>query len=84
MEAPFQTNLTIILSIDIYDSGQSFTQALTYTSSDTHRIRKRICTLIHVFKKTYLAFSIKNWMLQHCLRKNSEVFTAFYDIHIVR
>ena len=35
-------NLTITLSIDIYDSEQykSFTQALTYTSSGIHLIRK--------------------------------------------
>ena len=66
------------------DHVKSFTQVLAYTSSDIHEIRKGICTPIHVFKKTYLAFSVENWMLQRCLRRNSEVFTAFYDIHIVK
>ena len=77
-------NLTITLSVDIYDSGQGkVTQALTYTSSDIHGIRKSICTLIHVFRKIYLKFSVENWMLQLCLRRNSKDFTAFYDIIIV-
>ena len=62
----------------------SFTQALTYMSSDIHGIRKSICTPIHVIKKIYLAFSIENRMLQRCLRRNSEVFTVFYDIHFVK
>ena len=66
------------------DNVKSFTQALTYTSSDIHGIWKNICTPIHVFKKIYLAFSIENWMLQRCLRRNSEFFTALYDIHIVK
>ena len=72
-------NLTITLSIDIYDSGQC---KVIHPSSDLHSfnihgIRKSICTPIHVFKKIHLAFSIENWMLQRCLRRNSEVFTAF-------
>ena len=66
------------------DNVKSFTQALTYTSSDIHGTRQSICTPIHVFKKIYLAYSIENWMLQRCLRRNSKVFTAFYDIHIVK
>ena len=51
-------NLTITLSIDIY--VKSLTQPLTCTSSDIHRIRKSICTLIQIFKKIYLTFSIEN------------------------
>ena len=35
------------------------TQALTYTSSDIHGIRKIICAMIRVFKRVYLAFSMK-------------------------
>ena len=66
------------------DNVKSFIQALTYMSSDIHRIRKSICTPIHVFKKIYLVFSIKNWTLQHCLWKNSVVFTSFYDIYIIK
>ena len=77
-------NLTNTHSVDIYDNVKSFTQALTYTSSDIHGIRKSICSPIHVFKKIYLTFSIENWMLQRCLRRNSEVFIAFYDIHSVK
>ena len=78
---PSPSQLTFMTVVNV----KSFTQALTYTSSDVHGIRKSICTPIHVFKKIYmyLAFSIKNWMLQRCLRRNSEVFTAFYDINIV-
>ena len=54
-------NLTIVLSIDIDRSNvKSFTQALTYTSSDIHGIRESIRSPIHVFKKIYLAFSIEN------------------------
>ena len=86
-EAPFQTETWTSLSQLPFmkvDNVKSFTQALTYTSSDIHGIRKSICTPIHVFKKIYLAFFIENWMLQRCLRRNSEVFTAFYDIHIVK
>ena len=37
------------------DNVTSFTQALTYTSSDIQVIRKIICTPIHVFKKIFLA-----------------------------
>ena len=39
--------------------------------------KKYICTPIHVFKRIYLAFSIENWMLQRCLRKNSDFFYRF-------
>ena len=86
-EAPFQTETWPSPSqfpCMTVDNVKSFTQALTYTSSDILGIRKSICTLIHVSKKIYLLFSIENWMLQRCLRRNSEVFTAFYDIHIVK
>ena len=72
-------NLTTTLSIDIYDSGQC---KVIHPSSDLHVIC--ICTPIHVFKKIYLAFCIENWMLQRYLRRNSKVFAAFYDIHIVK
>ena len=74
-------NLTITLAMDIYDNGQ-FTKPLTYTSSDIHGIRKIICAPIHKDRYTYLAFSIANWMLPRCLRRNSEVFTAVYDFHM--
>ena len=86
-EAPFQTETwpsPSQMTFLTVDNVKSFTQALTSTSCVIHGIRKSICTPIHVFKKIYLAFSIENWMLQRCLRKNSEVFTAFYDIHIVK
>ena len=72
------------LTIMTVDNIKLFTQVLTYTYFDIHVIRKRICTPIHVFKKIYLEFSIENWMLQPCLRRNSEDFTAFNDIHIVK
>ena len=86
-EAPFQTGTwpsASQLPFRTVGNVKSFTQALTYTSSDIHGIRKSICTPIQVFKKIYLAFSIENWMLQSCLRRNSEGFTAFYNIHIVK
>ena len=86
-EAPFQTETwpsPFQLTFMTVGNVKPFTQALTYTSFNIHGIRKRTCTPIHVFKKIYLAFSIENWMLQRCLRRNSEVFTAFYDIHIVK
>ena len=86
-EAPFQTETwpsPSQLTVMTVDNIKSFTQALTYTSSDIHGIRKSICTPIHVFKKIYLAFSIENWMWQRYLRRNSKLFTAFYDIHIVK
>ena len=79
-EAPFQTETCPSpsqLTFMIVDNAKSFTQALTYTSSDIHGIRKSICTPIHVFKKIYLAFSIKKWMWQRCLRRNSEVLPLF-------
>ena len=77
---PSPSHLTFMTVVNV----KSFTQTLTYTSSDIHEIRKSRCTPIHVFKKICLAFSIDNWMYQRCLRRNSEVFTAFYDIHIVK
>ena len=82
----YNRNLTINLSIDIYGSRQckAIHQARTYTSSDSHGIRKSIYTPIDVFEKICLEFSIENCVLQRCLRRNSEVFTAFYDIHIVK
>ena len=86
-EAPFQTETWPSPSQLTYmtvDNVKSFTQALTYTSSDTLWIQKSICTPIHVLRKIYSAFSIENWMLQRCLRRNSEVFSAFCDIHIVK
>ena len=79
-EAPFQTETwpsPSQLTCMTVENVKPFTQALTYTSSDTHGIRKSICTPIHVFKKIYWAFPIENLMLQCWLRKNSEVFTAF-------
>ena len=60
-EAPFQTETwpsPSQLPFMTVDNVKSFTEALTYTSSDIHRIRKSICTPIRVFKKIYLAFSI--------------------------
>ena len=86
-EVPFQTETWPIpsqLTFMTVDNVKSFTHALMYTSSDIHGIWKSICSPIHVFKKIYLMFSIENWMLQRCRRKNSEAFTAFYDIHIVK
>ena len=56
---------------------RSFTQALTYMPSGSHRIGKIIWTLIHNFKKLFLEFSIKNWILQRCLRRNSEFLLLF-------
>ena len=46
-------NLTITLSIDIYDSGQCkvIHQAPTYTSSDIHGIWKSIYTLIKLYSR---------------------------------
>ena len=79
-EAPFQTETwpsPSQLTFMTVDNEKSFTQTLTYTSSNIHGIRKSICTSIHVFKKIYLAFSIENLMLKRCFRRNSEVFTAF-------
>ena len=86
-EAPFQTETWPApsqLTFMTVDNVKSFTQALTYKSSDIHGIQKSICTPIHIFKKTHLVFSIENWILQCCLRRNSEVFTTFYHIHIVK
>ena len=87
MAAPFQTETwpsPSQLTFMTADNVKSFTQALTYTSSDIHGTRQRKCTPIHDLKKIYSAYSIENWMLQRCLRRNSEVFTAFYDSHIVK
>ena len=86
-EIPFQTETwpsPSQLTLMTVDNVKSFTQALIYTSSDIHGIQKSICTSIHIIKNIYLTFSIENWMLQRCLRRNSEVFTAFYNIHIVK
>ena len=66
-EASFQTETWSSpskLTFMTVDNVKSFTQALTYISSDIHGIRKIIYTPIHVFKKILLAFSIENWMLQ--------------------
>ena len=54
-----------------------FTKALTYTSSGIHGIWKIICTPTYDFKRICLAFSIGNWILQCCLRRNSKDFYHF-------
>ena len=56
---------------------KSFTKLLTYTSSGIHGIWKNIWTLIYDFKRICLAFSIGKWILQCCLRRNSEDFYHF-------
>ena len=61
------------------DNVKSFTQALTYTSSDIHGTRASICTPIHVFKKIYLAYSIEI----ECCNVVSEGILKFLSLFMI-
>ena len=74
---PWPSHLTFMT----VDNVKSFTEALTYTSSDIHGIWKSICTPIHFFKKQYLAFFLSKI---ECCNVVSEGIPTSYDIHIVK
>ena len=86
-EAPFQTETWPSLSQLTFltvDNVKSFTQALTYTSSDIYRIWKSICTSIHIFKKIYWHFLLKTECCNDVSEGILKILTLFYDIHIVK
>ena len=79
-------NLTIAHSIDIYDSGQC---KVIHPSSDLHvfshprNSKKYMYTDSRIYEDIFGVF-YRKLNVATLSKKNFEVFTAFYDIHIVK